>query len=103
MKSHPTPPSGHQSWAASSPASRLRALLENRRERSMRGDTPAPECSSEDDELITLAASCDEQARIFDAALSSIVDFAYIFDRTGRFVYANKALLDLWGLSLADA
>ncbi len=39
----------------------------------------------------------EQQARVFDITLSAITDFAYIFDREGRFVYANRALLDLWG------
>jgi PAS domain S-box-containing protein len=43
------------------------------------------------------------QARIFDTTLSSITDFAYIFDKSGRFAYANQALLNLWGLKLEDA
>ena len=45
----------------------------------------------------------EKRARIFDTALSAIEDFAYIFDRDGRFLYANKALLDLWGLPLDQA
>ena len=45
----------------------------------------------------------EQQARIFDTTLTSITDFAYIFDRKGRFIYANQALLDLWGLKLEDA
>jgi PAS domain S-box-containing protein len=32
--------------------------------------------------------------------LSAITDFVYFFDRDGRFLYVNKALLDLWGLAL---
>jgi PAS domain S-box-containing protein len=44
-----------------------------------------------------------ERAQMFDTVLSAITDFAYTFDRDGRFVYVNKALLDLWGLSLKDA
>ncbi len=43
------------------------------------------------------------QARLFDATLSAISDFAYSFDRSGRFTYINKALLDLWGLSSEQA
>jgi PAS domain S-box-containing protein len=35
--------------------------------------------------------------------LSSFADFAYAFDRDGRFLYANQPLLNLWGLSLEDA
>jgi PAS domain S-box-containing protein len=43
------------------------------------------------------------QAWIFETTLSAIPDFAYIFDLQGRFLYANKALLDLWGLPLEQA
>jgi PAS domain S-box-containing protein len=45
----------------------------------------------------------DRQARILDITLSSISDFAYIFNREGRFVFINRALLNLWGLKLEDA
>ena len=38
------------------------------------------------------------QAKLFDTALSAIEDFAYTFDRAGRFTYANKPLVDLLGL-----
>ncbi|MES2692928.1 MAG: PAS domain-containing protein [Verrucomicrobiota bacterium] len=44
-----------------------------------------------------------ERAKVFDTTLSAIADFAYSFDRNGRFLYVNKALLDLWGLKLEDA
>jgi PAS domain S-box-containing protein len=45
----------------------------------------------------------EQQASLFDITLSSISDFAYIFDKQGRFVYVNQALLNLWGLKLEDA
>jgi PAS domain S-box-containing protein len=38
--------------------------------------------------------------RNLDITLSASRDFAYAFDLDGRFLYANRALLDLWGLSL---
>jgi len=44
-----------------------------------------------------------QQTRLFDITLSSIKDFAYIFDRECRFTYVNQALLNLWGLKLEDA
>jgi PAS domain S-box-containing protein len=47
--------------------------------------------------------SPEQHWRIFDATLSSLIDFVYTFDREGRFLYANKALLDLWGLTLEEA
>jgi PAS domain S-box-containing protein len=43
------------------------------------------------------------QSQILDITLSSISDFAYIFDRDGRFVFVNQALLNLWGLKLDQA
>ena len=45
----------------------------------------------------------ERQSRLLDITLSSISDFAYIFDRKGCFVFVNQALLDLWGLTLDQA
>jgi PAS domain S-box-containing protein len=45
----------------------------------------------------------DQQARVLDITLSHISDFAYIFNRDGRFVFVNQSLLNLWGLKLEDA
>jgi PAS domain S-box-containing protein len=45
----------------------------------------------------------EQRARVFETTLSAIADFAYVFDREGRFVYVNKALLDLWGIELEEA
>ena len=50
-----------------------------------------------------IAKKYERQSHVFDAMLSAITDFAYIFDRDGRFLYANNALLDLWGLTLDAA
>jgi PAS domain S-box-containing protein len=50
-----------------------------------------------------LLQKIEQQARVFHTTLSSITDFAYTFDRAGRFLYANRALLDLWGLTLDQA
>lgn len=44
-----------------------------------------------------------QQMRLFDTALSSIVDFVYTFDREGRLTYANRALLDFWQRDLDAA
>jgi PAS domain-containing protein len=45
-----------------------------------------------------LTEKFERQARLFEKTLSAITDFVYIIDRDGRFLYANKALLDLWEL-----
>jgi PAS domain S-box-containing protein len=65
------------------------------------GALSAPEESHQ--EIVKLNRQIDEQTRYFDAILSSISDFAYTFDKDGRFVFVNQALLDLWGLRLEDA
>ncbi|HMG04128.1 MAG TPA: PAS domain-containing protein, partial [Chthoniobacterales bacterium] len=43
----------------------------------------------------------ERQARLYEITLSSIADFAYIFDRKGRFIFANQALARLLGLTPA--
>ena len=43
----------------------------------------------------------ERQARLYEITLSSIADFAYIFDRKGRFIFANQALAKLLGLTPA--
>jgi PAS domain S-box-containing protein len=48
-------------------------------------------------------ARVTRQAKILDTALTHINDFAYVFDRNGRFIYVNKPLLDLWGITLDEA
>lgn len=57
----------------------------------------------QEESLKKLTDQVEWQARIFNTTLSSITDFAYIFDRSGRFIYANQPLLDLWGLKLDEA
>ncbi|MEY2536332.1 MAG: two-component system, chemotaxis family, CheB/CheR fusion protein [Verrucomicrobiota bacterium] len=50
-------------------------------------------------ELEQAAAALERQTRIFDMTLSSIADFAYIFDKEGRFVFANQPLARLLQLT----
>lgn len=52
--------------------------------------------------LQALAHKIESQARLFDATLSNLTDLAYAFDRSGRFIFANKPLLELWGRSLEE-
>jgi PAS domain S-box-containing protein len=37
----------------------------------------------------------EREARLYEITLSSMADFAYIFDRQGRFIFANQALATL--------
>ncbi len=47
-----------------------------------------------------LSDELERQGRIVATVMSSITDFAYTLDRDVRFVFANRALLNLWGLEL---
>jgi PAS domain S-box-containing protein len=49
-----------------------------------------------------LAAS-SRRLRLYEAVLSSTPDLIYIFDRDHRFIYANQALLSMWGKSWEEA
>ena len=49
------------------------------------------------------SAALESQVRKFDATLSTITDSVFSFDREGRFLYANQVLLDLWGVTAAEA
>ncbi|HYR29410.1 MAG TPA: PAS domain S-box protein, partial [Thermoanaerobaculia bacterium] len=42
----------------------------------------------------------ERRSRLYDAFLSNTDDLVYLIDREGRFVYANRALLALWGMTL---
>jgi PAS domain S-box-containing protein len=53
--------------------------------------------------LEELSQRTERRERILTAMLSSMRDFAYIFDKQGRFLFANQPLLDLWGIALEDA
>jgi PAS domain S-box-containing protein len=56
-----------------------------------------------EEQLRTSRQVLERQSRIFDTTLSTIQDYVYNFDRQGRFLYANRILLDLWGLSEDEA
>jgi PAS domain S-box-containing protein len=41
--------------------------------------------------------------RLYDTILSNTPDLAYVFDRDHKFIYANRALLKMWGRTLEDS
>jgi PAS domain S-box-containing protein len=46
------------------------------------------------------AIKADQRSRLFDTTLSAMTEFGYTLDRDGHLTYVNKALLDLWNVSL---
>lgn len=43
------------------------------------------------------------QSRLFEGIASTTPDFIYVFDLEGRFLFANRSLLEVWGRTAADA
>jgi PAS domain S-box-containing protein len=54
-------------------------------------------------ELNRLAAESEKQRRVYEAALSNTPDLVYVFGLDHRFVYANEALLLMWGRTREQA
>ena len=53
--------------------------------------------------LAAFTERMERRERILTTTLSSISDFAYIYDHDGRLLFANQPLLDLWGFTLENA
>lgn len=45
----------------------------------------------------------EQQARMFQSTLSSVLDMVFRYTPEGRIVYANQALADLWGIPAGQA
>jgi PAS domain S-box-containing protein len=44
----------------------------------------------------------ERQVRLFEGVTSTTPDFVYLFDLQGRFLYANRRLLEVWGMTLPE-
>ena len=55
-----------------------------------------------EEDLRESVQNLERQTRIFNTTLSSITDFAYIFDKEGQFTFSNQPLLDLLGITLEE-
>jgi two-component system CheB/CheR fusion protein len=54
-------------------------------------------------EVLALHRRIGDQARMFDAIHANLSDLVYAFDRDARVIYANKILLEIWGISMEEA
>jgi len=50
-----------------------------------------------------IESELDQQSRLLEAFSAAVQDCLYVFDTEGRIVYANRILLDLWGLTREQA
>ncbi|MBD3583560.1 PAS domain-containing sensor histidine kinase [Flavobacterium selenitireducens] len=48
-------------------------------------------------------AEAEKQRRLYESITSNTPDLVYVFDLNYRFTYANKALLEMWGKTAAEA
>jgi diguanylate cyclase (GGDEF)-like protein/PAS domain S-box-containing protein len=48
-------------------------------------------------------ARYESQVRLFEGVTATTPDFVYLFDPEGRFRYANRRLLEVWGVTLEHA
>ena len=55
-----------------------------------------------EEELRLAVARHEQQIRLFDGFASTTPDLMFLFDRQGRFLYANRRLLQLLGIDLPD-
>lgn len=53
--------------------------------------------------IANLRKQIERERRLYDTILSNTPDLAYVFDLQHRFIYANRALLDLWGKTWDEA
>ena len=54
-------------------------------------------------ELARLTAESERRRRLYETALSNTPDLVYVFDLQHRFMYANEALLAMWGRTWDEA
>jgi PAS domain S-box-containing protein len=65
--------------------------------------TDITERKAAEEALQSLSADLQRQTRLFEQISSATPDFIYTFDLNGRFLYANRYLLEVWGRSFEDA
>ncbi len=53
-------------------------------------------------ELARIAADSERQRRVYETVLTNTPDFVYVFSLDHRVVYANDALVKMWGLSYEE-
>jgi PAS domain S-box-containing protein len=77
--------------------------------KSVRASAASKESRAQNDpaavaaEARALSERFDLKARIYETALSNTVDFNYVFNLEGRFIYINRPLLELWCKTAEEA
>jgi PAS domain S-box-containing protein len=53
--------------------------------------------------LREMAERLERHSRLFERIAATTLDFIYVFDLAGRFLYANRRLLEVWGRTFEDS
>jgi PAS domain S-box-containing protein len=97
-------PDGSTRWVAARGRASVERAGQARRLRSFDGtvadvtDRKRAEIAARD-----MADRLERQSRLFERIASSTPDLIYVFDLDGRVVYANRRLLEIWGLPFEQA
>ena len=70
----------------------LRALLAAREETQALSPSTERQRTEQALDIASVREEAAQSARLFDVALSALVDFVFTFDRAGRFTYVNQSL-----------
>ncbi|MCC6511210.1 MAG: PAS domain S-box protein, partial [Pirellulaceae bacterium] len=62
-------------------------------------ETTVPMPPESPSDLPNNVTALERQIRLYDAVVSNTDDFLYVFDLQHRFIFANRALLTVWGKS----
>jgi PAS domain S-box-containing protein len=65
--------------------------------------TDVSEKKKAEQDMLNLVEATEQQKRLYETITSNTPDLVYVFDLDARFIYANEALLTMWGRTKADS
>ena len=65
--------------------------------------TDSTERKEAETQMTRVPAESEQERRLYETIISSTPDLVYAFDLDYRFIFANDALLEMWGLALEES
>ncbi|WP_247001055.1 ATP-binding protein [Halosolutus gelatinilyticus] len=66
-------------------------------------DTGSAERKETETEMMRVPAELEQERRLYETIISSTPDLVYAFDLDYRFIFANDALLEMWGQTFEES
>ncbi|WP_224447852.1 PAS domain-containing protein [Haloprofundus salilacus] len=66
-------------------------------------NTDSTERTEAETEMMKVTAESEQERRLYETIISSTPDLVYAFDLDYRFIYANDALLEMWGQTYEES